>query len=90
VDMGEGIFVVLIVGTVFGTMFIGLPWMILHYWSKARSSGSLSEEDQRMLEDLWRSARAMERRIDTLERLLEAEPGQQSRPSSERMRGDFN
>ncbi len=89
-DLNEGIIAVLIVVTIFGSLFIGLPWMILHYWSKARSSGSLSEEDQRMLEDLWRSARAMERRIDTLERLLEAEPGQQARPASERMRGDFN
>lgn len=89
-DTGEGIFVLLIVATVFGTLFIGLPWMVLHYWSKARSSGALSEEDQRMLEDLWRSARAMERRIDTLERLLETEAGHAPRPASERMRGDFN
>jgi phage shock protein B len=32
----------------------------------------LMPDDERMLEDLWRSAKAMERRIETMEALMEA------------------
>jgi phage shock protein B len=72
------------------SLFVVLPWMILHYISKARSNNSLSEEDGRMLEDLWRSAKTMERRIETMERLLEPE-GTVIRPRpSTTSRGDMN
>ena len=71
-------------------LFIVLPWMILHYISKSRSARSLSDEDERMLEDLWRSARTMERRIDTLERLIEPD-AQPPRPRpTHSTRGDIN
>jgi phage shock protein B len=72
------------------SIFVALPWMILHYTTKNKKAGSLSEEEHRMLEDLWRSARAMERRVETLERLIEADGAAPVRPASERMRGDFN
>lgn len=72
------------------SLFVVLPWMILHYISKGRSSGRLTEDDERMLEDLWRSARTMERRIETLERLIEPD-GQPLRPRpSQTTRGDIN
>ena len=56
------------------SIFVVLPWLFLHYFAKARSSGRLSDDEERMLEDLWRSARTMERRIETLERLIDSEP----------------
>jgi phage shock protein B len=72
------------------SLFVILPWMILHYISKNRASRTLSEDDERMLEDLWRSARTMERRIETLERLIEPD-AQPSRPRpSQTTRGDIN
>ncbi|HEX5006084.1 MAG TPA: envelope stress response membrane protein PspB [Hyphomonadaceae bacterium] len=72
------------------SLFIVLPWMILHYISKNRASRNLSEDDERMLEDLWRSARTMERRIETLERLIEPD-AQPVRPRpSQTTRGDIN
>jgi len=72
------------------SIFVILPWMFLHYFSKARNSRNLTDEDERMLEDLWRSARTMERRIETLERLIEPD-AQPVRPRpSERTRGDIN
>lgn len=55
------------------SIFVVLPGMILHYLTKWRTSRGLSADDERMLEDLWRSARAMERRIDAIERLVEPE-----------------
>ena len=72
------------------SLFVILPWMILHYISKNRASRNLSEDDERMLEDLWRSARTMERRIETLERLIEPD-AHPSRPRpSQTTRGDIN
>ena len=55
------------------SIFVVLPGMVLHYMTQWRSSKSLTADDERMLEDLWRSARAMERRIETLEKLVEPE-----------------
>jgi phage shock protein B len=72
------------------SLFVILPWMILHYISKARSNRSLSEDDERMLEDLWRSARTMERRIETLERLVEPDAAPVRPRPTQSTRGDIN
>ena len=63
------IVLVAITGTV--ALFIILPGMIMHYVTLWRRQKTLQPDDERMLEDLWRSAKAMERRIETLEALLE-------------------
>ncbi|MFN4224872.1 MAG: envelope stress response membrane protein PspB [Hyphomonas sp.] len=52
-------------------LFVVLPAMILHYVTMWRRQKTLQPDDERMLEDLWRSAKAMERRIESLEALLE-------------------
>ena len=72
------------------SLFVILPWMILHYISKNRSSRNLTEDDERMLEDLWRSARTMERRIETLERLLEPDAAPLRPRPIQSTRGDIN
>lgn len=46
-------------------------WIIAHYTTKARASRGLSTEDEKMLAQLWDSARRMEERIETLERILD-------------------
>lgn len=53
------------------SIFIVLPGMIFHYITLWRKQKVLEPDDERIMEDLWRSAKAMERRIDTLEALLE-------------------
>lgn len=53
-----------------GMLFVVLPGMVFHYITKWRAQKTLSTDDERMLEDLWRSARAMERRIESLETIL--------------------
>ena len=55
------IVLVAVTGTV--ALFIILPGMILHYVTLWRRQKTLQPDDERMLEDLWRSAKAMERRI---------------------------
>jgi len=69
-----------------GAIFIVLPGMIFHYITLWRKQKTLMPDDERMLEDLWRSARAIERRIETVEELLDApeddEPASRRRPLS--------
>ena len=56
-------------------------WLVLHYVTRWRSTRTLSREDERMLVDLWESAKRMELRIATLEKILDAEAPQWRRPS---------
>lgn len=57
-------------------VFVVLPGMIFHYITLWRKQATLQPDDERMLEDLWRSARSIERRIETIEAVLDtgAEP----------------
>jgi phage shock protein B len=58
----------------FGTLFIGLPWLILHYVSKWRSTaGSLTTEDENLLDELYDTARRLEDRLHTVERIVAAD-----------------
>ena len=64
---------------VWGILFLAVVaplWIIFHYVSKAKENKGLTPEDERMLEDLWDSAKKMEERIQTLERILDSDaPG---------------
>ncbi|MEM5515381.1 envelope stress response membrane protein PspB [Henriciella sp. AS95] len=53
------------------SIFIVFPGMVFHYITLWRKQKTLEPDDERMLEDLWRSAKAMERRIETLEQLVD-------------------
>lgn len=51
-------------------------WIIGHYLTQWRVQRRLSGEDEKVLSELWQSARRMEARIETLEKVLDAEaPG---------------
>jgi phage shock protein B len=64
-----------VVAVVFIVLVI-MPAVVLSNLTKWREQKSLSAEDEHMLEDVWRSARRMERRIASLEAILDAEtPG---------------
>ncbi|HAY06776.1 MAG TPA: envelope stress response membrane protein PspB [Hyphomonas sp.] len=65
----SSIVLIALVGTL--VLFVVLPGMILHYVTMWRRQKTLQPDDERMLEDLWRSAKAMERRIESLEALLD-------------------
>ncbi len=43
----------------------------MHYVTKWRSMKTLSTDDERLLDDLWRTARALERRVEALETILD-------------------
>ena len=68
-------------------VFIVFPGMVFHYITLWRKQKTLMPDDERMLEDLWRSARSIERRIETIEELLdtqEEEAPSRRRPLSPR------
>lgn len=75
-----------------GFLFIGMPWLILHYVSKWKQSAPvLTGEDEKLLDDMYNTARRLEERLETVERILAADnpdfrPGQ-AMPST---RTDFD
>lgn len=48
-------------------------WIIAHYITRWRQTRMLSSEDEKLLAELWGSVDKMESRINTLERILDAE-----------------
>jgi phage shock protein B len=67
-----------------GSIFVILPGMIFHYVTLWRKQKTLQPDDERMLEDLWRSARSIERRLETIEELIDAETEEDSAPPRRR------
>ncbi len=68
------------------SVFIAFPALVFHYITLWRKQKTLLPDDERMLEDLWRSARAMERRIETMEDLMDADDDQEDTPPPRRRR----
>lgn len=64
---------VLIPVLIVGMLFIGLPWLIFHYVTKWKTAGTITNEDEDLLDDLHRMARRLDERMDTIERLVELE-----------------
>ena len=54
-------------------IFVAPLWLILHYRSKKKTAGGLSEEDFNRLQTLSEKAEQMQKRVDTLERILDTE-----------------
>ncbi|RJX70189.1 envelope stress response membrane protein PspB [Vibrio sinensis] len=54
-------------------IFVAPLWLWLHYRSKKNTSGSLSQEDHQRLQVLSNKAETMHTRVETLERILDAE-----------------
>lgn len=48
-------------------------WIIAHYITRWRQTRMMSSEDEKLLAELWTSVDRMESRINTLERILDAE-----------------
>lgn len=64
---------VLVPVVLFGTLFIGLPWLILHYLTKWKSGRGISQQDEVLLDDLHEMARRLDGRLDSIERIIAAE-----------------
>ena len=51
-------------------IFIGLPWIILHYITKWKTSATITNDDEALLEELYNLAKRLDDRMDTVERLV--------------------
>ncbi len=47
--------------------------IFMHYFTRWRTSKGLSADDERLLDELWRTAQALEKRIETMETILRHE-----------------
>lgn len=54
-------------------IFIALPWIIFHYITKWKTAATLTNDDEKMLSDMYDMARRFEERIETIERIIAAD-----------------
>jgi phage shock protein B len=54
-------------------IFIGLPWLILHYLTKWKSGRGISQQDEMLLDDLHEMARRLDGRLESIERIIAAD-----------------
>lgn len=56
-----------------GILFLGLPWLILHYLTSWKRARGLSVEDERLLDELHETARRLDERLSVIERIIAAD-----------------
>ncbi len=56
-----------------GILFIGLPWLVFHYITKWKTAARLTGGDEKLLDELYDSARRMDDRLCSIERIMTAE-----------------
>ncbi len=71
--MEEGGIFMLVPIMVVAMLFIGLPWLIFHYITKWKSQATLTSEDENLLDELHDTARRLDDRLCSIERIMTAE-----------------
>lgn len=56
-----------------GSVFIALPWIVLHYVTKWKTAATITTDDEALLEELYQLAKRLDERMDTVERLVAAD-----------------
>ncbi|WP_294392874.1 envelope stress response membrane protein PspB [uncultured Sphingomonas sp.] len=56
-----------------GILFLGLPWLLFHYVTQWKKTGTLSLEDENLLDELHDLARRLDDRMTTIERIVAAD-----------------
>ena len=51
-------------------IFIGLPWIILHYITRWKTAATITTDDEVLLEELYSLAKRLDERMDTVDRLV--------------------
>ena len=69
----DGMVVAFFVPTVIFLTFVAPVWIFMHYRSKQKAQGSLSEAEREEMQLLQRKADRMIERIETLEAILDAQ-----------------
>ncbi|MEH3037117.1 MAG: envelope stress response membrane protein PspB [Sphingomonas adhaesiva] len=55
------------------SLFVALPWLILHYVTKWKTAPKMTGEDERLLDEMYNLARRLEDRVNTVERIVAAD-----------------
>lgn len=56
-----------------GILFLGLPWLVFHYVTKWKQAPKITNEDEKLLDELYSLARRLEDRVATVERIVAAD-----------------
>jgi len=56
-----------------GMLFIGMPWLIFHYITKWKQAPKITDEDEKALDQMFETARRLEERLSTIERIVAAD-----------------
>jgi phage shock protein B len=54
-------------------LFIGLPWLIFHYITRWKTAATLTNDDEKLMEELYDLARRLDDRMCSIERIMTAE-----------------
>jgi phage shock protein B len=54
-------------------IFVGMPWLILHYLTKWKQAKSITVEDEDLLDELHDIARRLDGRMNSIERIIAAD-----------------
>jgi phage shock protein B len=57
---------------IFMTVIVPL-FVIMHYTTKWKATKGLSDDEHKMLEDLWKESQGMQSRVNALETILDAQ-----------------
>ncbi|MEM8937669.1 MAG: envelope stress response membrane protein PspB [Pseudomonadota bacterium] len=63
------IFIIIVVAIV----FVAFPGVIMITIAELRKGKSISADDERLVDDLWKTAQRLERRVEALETILDRE-----------------
>lgn len=55
---------------VVASIFIGLPWVVMHYVTKWKTAATITNDDEALLDELYQLAKRLDERMDTVERLV--------------------
>lgn len=54
-------------------LFVAMPWLFLHYSSKFRAAKGISTQDEQLMDDLYSTARRLDARLESIERIIAAD-----------------
>lgn len=60
-------------------IFVGMPWLFLHYMTKWKQAKTITLEDENLLDELHDIARRLDDRMNTIERIIAADRGEPAR-----------
>jgi phage shock protein B len=70
------------------SIFVGMPWLFLHYMTKWKQAKTITLEDENLLDELHDIARRLDDRMVSIERIIAADRGEPARISE--LRSDLN